>query len=55
MASQANGCRKQAGVAILLSDKRDFEPKLLEEIWKDTTSSLKEILYLRTKTVYPSS
>ena len=26
-----NGCRKQAGVAILTSEKIDFQPKLIKE------------------------
>jgi hypothetical protein len=27
---QANGPRKQAGVALLISDKLDFKPKLIK-------------------------
>ena len=28
--SQANGLRKRAGVAILISDKTDFQPKVIK-------------------------
>ena len=33
---QANGLRKQAGVAILISDKIDFQPKVIKETLRDT-------------------
>jgi hypothetical protein len=32
---QANGPRKQAGVAIFISDKEDFKPTVIKRIKKD--------------------
>ena len=33
----ANGKKKKAGVAILISDKIDFKIKIVQEIRKETT------------------
>jgi hypothetical protein len=38
---QANGPRKQAGVAILISNKIDFQPKV-SRVMKDTSYSSRE-------------
>jgi hypothetical protein len=45
---QANGPKKQVGVAILVSDKIDFKPKLIRRQGKDTTDSSKEKSTKRT-------
>ena len=39
---QANGPKKQAGVAILILNKIDFQPKVIKTIRKDTLYSSKE-------------
>ena len=38
---QANGLKKQAGVAILISDKIDFQPKIIKKTRRDTSYSSK--------------
>jgi exonuclease III len=38
---QANGLKKQAGVAILISNKIDFQPKVIKMTRKDTSYSPK--------------
>jgi len=39
---QTNGLKNQAGVAILISNKTDCQPKDIKKIRKDTSYSLKE-------------
>jgi hypothetical protein len=39
---KANGPKKQAGVAILILNKIDFQPKVIKQIRKDTSYSSKE-------------
>jgi hypothetical protein len=39
---QANGLKKQAGIAILISNKINFQPKLSTRLRKDTSYSSKE-------------
>jgi exonuclease III len=39
---QANGPKKQAGVAILILNKINFQPKLIKKIRKDTLYRSKE-------------
>jgi hypothetical protein len=41
-AFQAHGPKKQAGVAILISDKIDFQLKIIKKVRKDTSYSSKE-------------
>jgi exonuclease III len=36
---QANGSKKQAGVAILISNKIDFQPKVIKKARRDTSYS----------------
>ena len=36
---QANGMKKQAGVAILISDKIDFQPKVIKKDKEGTSYS----------------
>ena len=36
---QANGMKKQAGVAILISDKTDFQPKVFKKHKEGTINS----------------
>uniref|UniRef100_UPI003980DFE5 endonuclease/exonuclease/phosphatase family protein n=1 Tax=Salmonella sp. s50237 TaxID=3159649 RepID=UPI003980DFE5 len=36
---QANGMKKQAGVAILISNKIDFQPKVIKKTRRDTSYS----------------
>jgi hypothetical protein len=38
---QANGPKKQAGVAILISNKIDFQPKVIKKGKEGTSYSLK--------------
>jgi glutamate 5-kinase len=38
---QANGLKKQAGVAILISNKIDFQPKVNKKARRDTSFSSK--------------
>jgi exonuclease III len=38
---QANGMKKQAGVAILISNKIDFQPKVIKKTRRDTSYSSK--------------
>jgi hypothetical protein len=38
---QANGLKKQAGVAILISNKIDFQPKVTKKTRRDTSYSSK--------------
>ena len=40
----ANGLKKQAGVAILISNKLDFQPKVINRDEEDTSYLLKEKL-----------
>jgi hypothetical protein len=39
---QANGYKKQAGVDILISNKINFNPKVIKEIRKDISDSPQE-------------
>ena len=41
---QANGPKKQAGVAILISNKINFQPKVIKKIRKDTSYCSKKNL-----------
>jgi hypothetical protein len=45
---QANGPRKQAGVAMLISDKVDFKPTLIKQD-KERCSILKKGKYTKRK------
>jgi hypothetical protein len=53
--AQANGPKKQAGVATLITDKMDFTSKLIREGGKNTTYSSKENIhqeYITIITIY---
>jgi hypothetical protein len=39
---QANGLKKQAGAAILISNKSNFQPKVIKKVRKDTSYSSME-------------